>query len=221
MALLKVNFMQKTSFFSKIKNQAAFTMIELLIVIAILGILAVAVLAAINPIEQINRGRDTGSRSDAEQLLSAIDRFYAYKGYYPWVNNPNDVSTLAWRGVAGDEVITLDVGTIPVWEDNQTTPCFVLDKISNGNLAGTCIGTNEVKRSFVDKITKDDFNHLYVYYDGDPGSSLYVCFKPQSGVMQEEAAARCTDDTGAGLPDDLQGAAANVCADGEEYVCLP
>ena len=77
---LKVNFMKKINFFSKVKSQMAFTMIELLIVIAILGILAVAVLAAINPIEQINRGRDTGSRSDAEQLLSAIDRFYAYKG---------------------------------------------------------------------------------------------------------------------------------------------
>ncbi|NIT03538.1 prepilin-type N-terminal cleavage/methylation domain-containing protein, partial [Candidatus Saccharibacteria bacterium] len=51
-----------------------FTMIELLIVIAVIGILAIAVLAAINPIEQINRGRDTGSRSDAEQLIGAIDR---------------------------------------------------------------------------------------------------------------------------------------------------
>ena len=51
----------------KLKLQLGFTMIELLIVITILGILAVAVLSAINPIEQINRGRDTGRQSDAEQ----------------------------------------------------------------------------------------------------------------------------------------------------------
>ena len=38
--------MKKINFFSKVKSQMAFTMIELLIVIAILGILAVAVLAA-------------------------------------------------------------------------------------------------------------------------------------------------------------------------------
>jgi len=214
--------MKQTNFLSKIRSQAAFTMIELLIVIAILGILAVAVLAAINPIEQINRGRDTGSRSDSEQLLSAIDRFYAYKGYYPWVNNPNNDSTLAWRGVSGGTAIVISSGSIAAWEDDTVgTPCFVLDKIADGNVAGTCPGTNEVKRSFTDKIIKPDYNHLYVYYNGNAGSSLYVCFKPQSGAMKEEAVKRCGDDTGSGLPNDLQSAAASVCATDNEYVCLP
>lgn len=214
--------MKKTNFLSKMKNQLAFTMIELLIVIAILGILAVAVLAAINPVEQINRGRDTGSRSDAEQLLSAIDRFYAYKGYYPWTTNPNNDSALPWRGVAGDATISFTGGSIDAWpDDNLVTPCYVLDKIANGNTDGSCVGTNEVKRSFVDKVTKTDYNHLYVYFSGDAGDSLYVCFKPQSGAMQEEAAARCVDTSGSGLPADFQPAAADVCANGEEYVCLP
>ncbi|HPS40710.1 MAG TPA: type II secretion system protein [Candidatus Woesebacteria bacterium] len=215
--------MKQKTFFSRIKSQMAFTMIELLIVIAILGILAVAVLAAINPVEQINRGRDTGSRSDAEQLLSAIDRYYAYKGYYPWVTNPNDDATLSWRGVAGDTAINTENGTIEAWADTSVaTPCFVLDKISDGNTDGTCDGTNELKRSFVDKVTKSDYNHLWVYYNGDPGSSLYVCFKPQSGAMQEEAAARCVDTSGSGLPDDLAGAATEICGvEGEEYSCLP
>ena len=72
-------------------------MIELLIVIAILGILAVAVLAAINPIDRLT-GRDTGTRSDAEQLLGAIDRFNAFQDicrvstvYRCWANKLNDV----------------------------------------------------------------------------------------------------------------------------------
>lgn len=213
--------MKKINFLSKVKSQMAFTMIELLIVIAILGILAVAVLAAINPVEQINRGRDTGSRSDAEQLLSAIDRFYAYKGYYPWVTNPNNDSALPWRGVAGDATISFTGGTIEAWGDDASTPCYVLDKIANGNADESCVGTNEVKRSFIDKITKTDYNHLYVYFSGEAGDSLYVCFKPQSGAMQEEAATRCGDTSGSGLPEDFRAAAASVCADGEEYVCLP
>ncbi len=214
--------MKKINFLSKVKSQMAFTMIELLIVIAILGILAVAVLAAINPIEQINRGRDTGSRSDAEQLLSAIDRFYAYKGYYPWTTNPNNDSALAWRGVAGALTINYTGGSITAWADDAApTPCYVLDKVANGNADGSCVGTNEVKRSFVDKITKSDYNHLYVYFSGTAGDSLYVCFKPQSGAMQEEAATRCADTSGSGLPEDLQAAAASVCAEGAEYVCLP
>ena len=67
----------------KLTTQLGFTMIELLIVITILGILAVAVLSAINPIEQIRRARDTSSQSDAEQLLSAIDRYNAFQGVFP------------------------------------------------------------------------------------------------------------------------------------------
>lgn len=197
-------------------------MIELLIVIAILGILAVAVLAAINPIEQINRGRDTGSRSDSEQLLSAIDRFYAYKGYYPWVTNPNDDATLAWQGVAGDTVITYNGGSIPAWDDGAATPCYVLDKIADGDGAN-CDGTNEVKRSFIDKIIATDYNHLHVYYNGDAGASLYVCFKPKSGAMQKDAADRCVDSNGSGLPADISdaGARAAICTTGAEYLCLP
>lgn len=212
--------MKRTNFLSRVKSQLAFTMIELLIVIAILGILAVAVLAAINPIEQINRGRDTGSRSDAEQLLSAIDRFYAYRGYYPWVTNPNNNATLGWRGVAGSTLISFSGGSIGAWADDTVSgdPCYVLDKISNGNADGSCLGTNEVKRSFVDKITKPDYNHLYVYFSGAAGDSLYVCFKPQSGAMQDEAAERCSS----GMPDDVVGEAlSSICAAGEEYVCLP
>lgn len=205
--------MQIKQHLARIRNQAAFTMIELLIVIAILGILAVAVLAAINPIEQINRGRDTGSRSDAEQLLSAIDRYYAYKGYYPWVNSPNAI-TDALSPMLG-------VTSLEAWQDDAGTPCNVLDKLANGNTDGSCAGNNELKRSYVDKITQSDFNHLYVYYSGAPGSSVYVCFAPQSGAFQEDAAERCVDELGSGLPEDLQGAAATICVEDAEYSCLP
>ena len=66
------------------KLSKGFTMIELLIVIAVIGILAVAVLSAINPLEQIRRGRDTGSRSDSEQLISAINRRYSVLALFPW-----------------------------------------------------------------------------------------------------------------------------------------
>ena len=46
----------------KARLQRGFTMIELLVVIAIIGVLAAAVLAAINPVEQISKGRDAARR---------------------------------------------------------------------------------------------------------------------------------------------------------------
>jgi prepilin-type N-terminal cleavage/methylation domain-containing protein len=63
--------------------RAGFTMIELLVVIAVIGVLAVAVLSSINPIEQINKGRDTDiGRCCA--TINAIDRYYAIHEIYPW-----------------------------------------------------------------------------------------------------------------------------------------
>lgn len=64
-----------------------FTLIELLIVIAILGILAVAVLSAINPVEQMKKARDSARKSDSAELLNAHERYFTTFGCYPWGNS--------------------------------------------------------------------------------------------------------------------------------------
>lgn len=159
-------------------------MIELLIVIAVLGILAVAVLAAINPIEQINRGKDTGSRSDAEQLLSAIDRYYANKGYYPWVLGTTSQNTSTF-GAGTDATTTLNSPTITIGGDSGA----LLTNITSG-------GASEVKESFVTRITGTGYNYLGIYNSGDVTASTYVCFTPKSASFREEAWDRCTDVSG-------------------------
>jgi len=206
-----------------------FTMIELLIVIAVLGILAVAVLAAINPIEQINRGRDTGSRSDAEQLLSAIDRYYAGKGFYPWMTN--GVSTNTWTDPTADAVdsetlLLLNAPATLVGDDGLD----VLDLLSSG-------GTAELKASFTARIVDPNAsNYLAIYNSGVSGDSTYVCFVPKSSSFREEAWTRCSNDDhtdlDASLPDDFPTLTAcpntATCVTAQEavdaidcYVCLP
>ncbi len=61
-----------------------FTLIELLIVITIIGVLAVAILSAINPIEQVRRAQDSGLESDAAELLNGLERYYTAFFEYPW-----------------------------------------------------------------------------------------------------------------------------------------
>lgn len=183
-----------------------FTLIELLIVIAVLGILAVAVLAAINPIEQINRSRDTGSRSDAEQLISAIDRYYASKGYYPWFTSATDTGAMNWTQVKTS-----------TWVDNSTPPVAVLSKLSEA-------GAEEIKFSFVSRIDATGYNTLYVYNAGTPGSSTYLCFRPKSGSFQTDAADRCEEKGDYGtLPSDYPAEAcpANCRTTKTCYTCLP
>lgn len=61
-----------------------FTLIELLIVIALLGALAVGLLATIDPFEQLKKGRDTSLRNTVSELYNANLRYYATKGQFPW-----------------------------------------------------------------------------------------------------------------------------------------
>ncbi len=53
-----------------------FTLVELLIVIAIIGVLAVVVLVAINPVEQLAKTRDAGRLSTVTQVGHALQAYY-------------------------------------------------------------------------------------------------------------------------------------------------
>lgn len=177
-----------------------FTLIELLIVIAVLGILAVAVLSAINPVEQINRSRDTGSTSDAEQLISAIDRYYANQQINPWQNDTTDPIDVAWT----------KINTTAVLSD-------MLAKLQEGTL-GTIVGTGEVKDAYVTRITQPTYNHLFLYKKDDT-SSTYVCFKPFAKAGVSDATERCS----AAPPDYPPSACSNTtdCGTGGACICLP
>ncbi len=195
------------------KNKG-FTLIELLIVITLLGILAVAVLSAINPVEQMNRSRDTATRSDAEQLINAIDRYYATVGYYPWMANAASENTkLNWTKIeASDQAFGTDAQPM-------------LELLSAGASA-------ELKESYITRIISGGANPLHIYNGGEQGNSTYVCFNPASSAMGLEAYKRCSghDDYG-DLPDDfpVTNACPGTCTDsGNEdnppdtcFSCLP
>ena len=169
--------------------------------------MAVAFLSAINPFEQINRSRDTGTRSDAEQLLGAFDRYYAGVGYAPWKTSPS-------LPTATD--ITAWAKADNLWTDGTTG---VLAKLSSSTG-----GTSELKMAFTDRITKTDYNALYKYNRGTQGDSTYLCFTSQSNQFSALAWARCGSSTsGSGLPADLQPVAASIClgASLKNFSCLP
>jgi general secretion pathway protein G len=66
--------------FSAVKG---FTLIELLVVIGILGILAAALLATINPVAQLQKSNDARRKSDLESMQRALELYYNDNGKYP------------------------------------------------------------------------------------------------------------------------------------------
>jgi len=177
------------------RGRAGFTMIELLVVIAVIGVLAVAVLSSINPIEQVNKGRDTRTRSDAAQLLNAIDRYYAIQEIYPW----NEAS------------VNGGAETLPTIAVNIVDPANI---DTPGDWLQLLADTAEVKQQFVDRLHTD----LEITMDkaadvGGVPATVYACFRPRSKQFTLEAEKKCADGETPNQPVN--------CVAGSELICLP
>ncbi|MBU1017224.1 MAG: type II secretion system protein [Patescibacteria group bacterium] len=138
-------------------NKKGFTLIELLIVIVILGILATAILSAINPIEQIRKANDAGKKSDAAELLNAYERYYTTFQAYPWAAAaPNHVLANAAGAFISELVLKNEVkpefarrtnlGLLYVTQDATSLvhTCFVPESATSKAVAtftSACDGT--------------------------------------------------------------------------------
>jgi len=98
-----------------------FTLIELLIVMAILGVLAVVVLVAINPAEQMRRARDTGRISGTQQIGRAIQAYFTANGVLP-----GSSAAPATNDVNADLTASAELSTVPqaiTATGDVATPC--------------------------------------------------------------------------------------------------
>lgn len=64
------------------------TLIELIVVIAVIGVLVTAFVTVINPLEQIQKGRDTQRKNDLAQIQRGLELYYQDHGNYP-TNSPS------------------------------------------------------------------------------------------------------------------------------------
>jgi prepilin-type N-terminal cleavage/methylation domain-containing protein len=62
-------------YLSTFKTQAGFTLIELLVVIGILGILAAALIATIDPFEQLKKANDSSVKNVAVEFVNSNIRY--------------------------------------------------------------------------------------------------------------------------------------------------
>jgi hypothetical protein len=112
-------------------------------------------------------------------LINAVDRYYATKGYYPWMDGANSINT----AVYGDQ----DTETVEITSEDQNfgaDEVATLEQLSSG-------GTAEIKESYINRIVAENARSLHIYNRGDQGDSTYVCFVPRSASFREEAWSRC------------------------------
>lgn len=186
-----------------------FTLVELLIVIALIAILSVAVLATINPIEQANKARDSRVQNDAAEVMNAYERYYASLQRYPWeefwdggtesamssadlVGLRSDMVGFGLCSGAGNAAALRDLGA-----SDQATDCDSSDDVPN-----YLISSSELKSSFVGK---DEFEPVRNGTHEEQGlwtlkaqnsNSVYVCYIPKADANRKDTAKmRCINTT--------------------------
>ena len=156
--------------------QKGFTLIELLVVIGILGILAAALVATIDPFEQLNKATDSNSKNVAVEFLNANIRYYTTHSALPWDLAPN--------GGADCMTNTTDITGATV---GQMGACL-----------STLITEGELKSGFT--TATGIIGGLFVT---ETNSNITMCFKPKSKSGQRDGSTKYTGPdatTGAACP---------------------
>ncbi len=135
-------------------KQKAFTIVELLIVIVVIGILAAISIVAYNGIQ--NRARDTTNQDMASQLRSKIETWNSVKGSYPTQAQIGGglVDTDAPEARLSADIVSKLTGTVAAtkgstspqsFEDNeaiQAVPCPASGTVTGVNITYWKAGTN-------------------------------------------------------------------------------
>ncbi len=108
-----------------LKVRKGFTLVELLIVITIIGVLAVALVPRIIGVP--SKGRDAARMADLQQVATGLELYSDSTGTYPASGTASCITKADGSGVANDLLTAGVLSTVPDDPSNSTTgssPCY-------------------------------------------------------------------------------------------------
>lgn len=158
---MKLLSAQKQKFYKLFKSaRSGFTLIELLVVIGILGILAAALVATIDPFEQLNKASDTSVENTLTEFQTALVRYYSIRNTMPW----SDASDHCIGGAVVDSV----------------TPMQNLG-LTISNCVTTLVTQGELKPAFTTSTAQ--LNQILIA--ASTSNDVTMCYKPASKAKQK------------------------------------
>lgn len=151
-----------------LKYQKGFTLIELLVVIGILGILAAALIATIDPFEQLRKADDSKIKNMVVEFQNANVRYYTTHSSFPW----NDESAITAGTNTGCTDLSAGAGDPTI----GLTLTDMQDCVDNSSFS--LVADGELKSSFT--TNTNDLDKIYVTWDDASPTELIVCFSPVS-----------------------------------------
>jgi len=149
-----------------------FTLIELLIVIALLGALAVGLLAALDPFEQLKKGTDTGVRNTVSEVQGAVIRYYSIKNLMPWCSDVDTCGLDSFNEAGANNLKNL-----------KTT---VIKNITD---------TGELKSDF-STLAGDGTLGKIIVFGNNSTATVEVCYKPTAKSFVSDPNTKFTATTG-------------------------
>ena len=136
-------------------KRKSFTLIELLIVIAILGILSAAILIAINPGKRTAQARDAQRKNDISAIANALVGYYTLFGAYPF-ETTCDTSRGSKQEAGNSDCSGRTGGSLSPGNDWDTPR--IRDKL--------------ITEGFLKKMPVDPINNATYYYKYEPGAAV-------------------------------------------------
>lgn len=158
------------------KSQKGFTLVELLVVIAVLGVLAAGVLVAIDPLQMLARGRDSAKKSAITELGRATIAYQTSQNALPaggstWITDLQDTGDVKAIPDNPDNTDCSIAGTATSDDGVQGGYCYESDPVTGEFI----IYARAESRSELEKINCTSPNIAYITYSSFAGKTGLAC----------------------------------------------